>query len=273
MASNKTMQIRIVSEATGELALHNVNTILTQFPPGVFQVHLDNFINTERKWSAFLQKLKGEKGKTLVVHSIGNEQWKKSILETCKQHSIPEFDITGPLMDFLNKFAPQSAKPNWEKVHDMDEVYFRRIQAMEFTLDHDDGVLLEELHKADLVLTGVSRTSKTPISLFLANKGIKTANVPLAIETGIPPGLESYEGKNVVGLTILASRLQTIRETRERVDGIPPGTYSSREHVQKELRMANDLFRRKKWKTLDVSFASIEESAWKVIKLMDLLPL
>lgn len=261
--------IEILSDSTGELALHQIHTMLTQFPPGAFRVRLRNFLGDEAKWETALAEV--EPGASLVIHTTNKPGLKERTRRVCAEKGLAEFDLTGPLMDFLAKNSGHRPDP-LRRVHELDDFYFQRIQAMEFTLTHDDGVELRSLGEADLVLIGVSRTSKTPISLFLANKGFKVANVSIALEAGIPKALEEFRGERVVGLTVSPSRLQAIRETREKVDGIPPGTYSNRDYIQKELRLVHELCLRRKWPELNVTFSSIEESAWHVLELLRLSP-
>ncbi len=260
--------LHVFSDSTGELALHLVNTMLTQFPNGTFTVDLHNFVKGIDECAQVLEA--SQNTNRIVVHSLSKEDQKLALAELCNTKKVPNFDATGSFMNFLTQHANCSPEPGLHKVHSMDDEYFKRIKAMEYTLEHDDGLLLEDLPKADIVLVGVSRTSKTPISIYLANRGFRVSNVSLALHPGVQARLRDYSGKNVIGLTIMQSRLKAIRETRELVDGIPVGTYSDKDYILQELRMASDLFRSKSWPILDVSYASIEESAWKVIKLLNL---
>ncbi len=261
----------VLSDATGELAHHMVTTMLTQFPEGAFSVQVHNFLTSEDKWREALKEASALSA--VVVHSTVNRDWKRLTGDFCSSAGMACFDSTGLLMDFLVANSPLPPAANPTNVHHLGAAYFRRVQAMEFTLAHDDGVEMRHLAEADIVLVGVSRTSKTPISVLLANKGFKVANVPLALELGVQQALENHRKQNVVGLTIQPSRLQSIREAREKVYRIASGNYSQSAHIRNELRMAQDLYHRKGWPVLDVTSTSIEEGTWHIMNLLELRPL
>ena len=179
-------------------------------------------------------------------------------------------DALGEVTAVLETCFGQEAHGRPGRQHRMDDAYFRRVDAIHYTIAHDDGVGSHDWHKADILLTGVSRTSKTPTSIYLANRGYKVANIPLVIESPPPPVLFELGGPLIVGLTTAPERLVQIR--RNRLLSLNEGSetsYAEHERVEKEIRFARRMFADNNWPVIDVTRRSIEETAAAIIKLIN----
>ena len=207
----------------------------------------------------------------LIVFTVVSRMLRKYIIESAASRNILAVDLLGPLLVGLeNYFGGGQIDTQAGLLRTVDEKYFKRIEAIEYTVKHDDGKTMSGLDDADIVLVGISRTSKTPLSIFLSHKGFKVANVPLVINTPLPEELFKVDQKKVVGLLIDADTLLRIRRKRLEKFGQDPGSeYASREHIFKEIEYANNLFKQnRRWPVFNVTDRALEETAAEIVRLV-----
>jgi len=210
----------------------------------------------------------------LVVFTLVSPELRHSLQEFCRRRGIPTVPVLDGLMSTLTTMLGSAGRPQIGRQHMMDAGYFSRIEAMDFAMRHDDGQFASELDQADVVLVGVSRTSKTPTCVYLANRGIKAANVPLVLDLPQLPVLEQLERPLVVGLTISPESLVHIRRSRQKLlglaeddDGTYGGDYADLDRVRRELVYARRLFARNGWPEINVTKRSVEETAATIYQL------
>lgn len=259
--------IHLVSDATGETLQLVARAAVTQFESAEPQEHLWSMIRTESQLQTAIEGMQENPG--LVMYTLVNNDFRQRLETACRQVGLPSVDILRPAIELLRHYLHAESRNQPGRQHALDADYFARIDAMTFTLAHDDGQSLFGLNDADVVLVGVSRTSKTPTSMYLANRGIKAANVPLIAGQPIPDELEAISGPTVVGLTTSTKRLIQVRRSRltlykeERdID------YVDEEAVRKEVTEARRLYARKGWPVIDVTGRSIEETAAGILQLL-----
>ena len=270
MARPELRIIHAVSDATGNLARHMLHALLTQFPEGKLTVKLHPFVNTPAKLEETIRRIADEPG--LVVHGLVKPAAKQKIEQACRKMELPCADLTGPFARFITEATGLKPRPNVQRLHQVDEQYRRRITALDYTIEHDDGLGLTTLHEADVVLAGVSRTSKTPTSILLAQDGFKVANVPLAMQVEPPQELLAMDADRVVGLYIDASVLTQIRGRRWQASGAAASggsSYTDPEYIERELQWSRRLFRKHGWPSLDVTDQAIEETAGKIRQILN----
>lgn len=265
-ATRGPVVVHVLSDSTGNLAQHMLTAFLTQFPNGSFVVRGHNFLDTPTKLHQAMERLGAVGG--IVFHALVGPQAKHDVKAFCQHRGLPCCDLTGRFVEFLSKSSGIAPQADIERLHRISDEYHSRIKAVEFTLEHDDGLGLDTIHQADIVLTGVSRTSKTPTSIYLAQQGYRTANVSLALEVQPPRQLLALPPTQVVGLVIDPHRLVEIRSTRQVSWRMEQTSYSEFEHVQKEVTWSRRLFASRGWPILDVTHQAVEETAARVVELM-----
>jgi regulator of PEP synthase PpsR (kinase-PPPase family) len=256
--------LHVLSDAAGNLPRHMLIAFLTQFPVGTFQVIYKPFL---RKLEHVEQALAAcDPAGSIVLHAVVAAASKRLIEGHCKSKRIPSRDLTGGFVRFLSDASGVPACEDVRKLHEVDDDYKRRVKALEFTLEHDDGLGLETINEADLILTGISRTSKTPTSIYLSQQhGLKVANVALAMAVAPPPELLAAPKEKVVGLLIDPAQLARIR-TRRNAEWKMGGTsYNDEQQVEEEVRWSRRLFNRQGWATIDVTNRAIEETAARIV--------
>jgi len=256
----------VLSDSTGNLARHVLTAVLTQFPAEAISLRFENFVRNDKRLDQLLNEAKQQNA--AVCHAIVSDRIKQRIKRACRTARLRCFDLTGGVVDFMEKATGLATTGNREVLHRLDEAYRRRIGAMEFTLSHDDGLGLETLHEADVVLAGVSRTSKTPTSILLAQQGYRAANVSLARGIDPPEELLALPTRKVVALIISPDQLAIIRAHRQAAWGMSQTDYGSPQSVSGELNWSRALFRERGWPVLDVTDQAVEETAAKVIDLV-----
>lgn len=245
-----------------------LTAFLTQFPPGAFEVKRLTFLRTKRQLGDALATCAAESA--IVLHAFIAPQMKLDVAQHCRQNRIPECDLTGRFVRFLTEASGLAPSNDLRALHEVDTVYERRVQALEFTLEHDDGLRLGTIGEADIVLAGVSRTSKTPTSIYLAQQGFRVANVSLAIAVAPPPELLALGRGKVVGLIIDPQQLSQIRTRRNTEWKMGETSYSEIDRVEEEVRWSRRLFARQGWPILDVTNQAIEETAGRILSLLKL---
>jgi [pyruvate, water dikinase]-phosphate phosphotransferase / [pyruvate, water dikinase] kinase len=273
--NERRINLHLVSEATGETVNTLARATTAQFESTQIIMHRWSLIRTSFQLHRVLEGIEHEPGpvlSTLVDHALRAE------LELmCQRLNLPVVNVLDPVMNMLQEYIGETATHRPGRQYIMNADYFKRIDAMHYVLQHDDGQAQPGLAEADVILVGVSRSSKTPTCFFLANRGIKAANVPLVPHAGVPEGLENAECP-VVGLAIDAQALIDIRRNRLRLIGTGGQTgtirhtetdYVDEDAVKAELLWARRLCNRNGWPVIDVTRRSIEETAATVLHLMD----
>lgn len=265
--SERMHNILVVSDATGATAEMVVRAALVQFEPERVVIHRFPYVRTEAQVKEAVEKAAQLKG--IVVHTLVSEGLRKAMLLEGRKMDVATIDIMGPLLLRLTDFFQVSPLSRPGLFRGLDEEYYRRIDAIEFAVKHDDGQNLHDLPLADLVLVGVSRTSKTPLSIYLAGRALRVANIPIVLGIEPPAQLFQVEEGNVVGLSLRPERLVEIRKARLRhfpVPSIP--SYAEMEYIKAELEESLRLFRRNAWPIVDVTNKSIEEVATEILGIM-----
>jgi len=255
--------VYVLSDSTGNLARHMLGAFLTQFPPEAVVLRVEPFVRTLPRLAELLDRARVDGA--AVCHAMVSQEFKQVIEQTCRKAALPSRDLTGGIVEFLSQATGLSPRPDVAALHRMDHAYNRRISALEFTLEHDDALGLATLHDADIVLAGVSRTSKTPTSIYLAQQGFRVANVALAMEVGPPAQLLALPAGKVVGLVINPAQLTMIRARRQAEWGMASTNYNDAKHVAREVAWARRLFSERRWPVLDVTDQAIEETAARVL--------
>ncbi len=260
--------IALLSDSTGDLGERMIRALISQFPSGSFTFRVYRFIATLQDLKKILASL--SKDRPTLFHTVIHPDFKKAILAFSKKHKLNGFDMTGKAMEFLEKSSGLKSKPDLKNLHELNQEYERRIAALSFTVGHDDGLNPVTISEADIVLLGVSRTSKTPTSIYLANRGYKVANIPLVPGNVLPDTLKKILRRHVVGLTVDPEKLREIRLRRSQEEKIPVSDYSDLRKISQELSSAEQLFSELKCPVIDVTHRAVEETAALVLKLLDL---
>jgi regulator of PEP synthase PpsR (kinase-PPPase family) len=258
----------IVSDSTGNLARHMATAFLTQFPLSTFELRVRPFVDSMAKLEAGFAGLTTTRA--VVFHAVVDPAMKARVEQLCAERGFPARDLTGSFVRFLTEATGVPAEPNLARLHDVDEAYDRRVAAMEFTLCHDDGLGLSTLGEADVVLAGVSRTSKTPTSIYLAQEGLRAANVSLAIQCEPPPELLAMPKGKVAALVIDPVRLSEIRLRRNEDWKMSSTDYDQLDRVKAELAWCRRLFARQGWAVFDITGMAIEETAARIVQKLAL---
>jgi len=258
--------LHLVSDATGETIEAMAKAALAQFEKIEAHKHIWPMIRTPKQMDTIMEFIAERPG--LVMYTLVNEQIRKALTRRCAQLNIPHVSVLDPVIEALGQFFGAQARGLPGRQHEMDAHYFDRIDALHFTMAHDDGQLAQDLRVADIILVGVSRTSKTPTSIYLANKGFKTANVPFVPGIPLPNELEWPLDALVVGLTASPERLVQVRSNRlEALHQRSRTPYIDLETVREEVKACQRFCRRRGWPVIDVTRRSIEETAAAVLKL------
>ncbi len=260
--------IYVVSDSTGETAERVARATLQQFPGHQVRLRLERRIRDRRGLERVLEK--ASKQEAMVVFTLVRPELREDFHELAHQYGVRYVDVIGALLHTVGQYL--GADPINIPTADMplSQEYFRRVEAIEFAVKSDDGKEPRNLDKADLVLVGVSRTSKTPLSTYLAGRGLKIANVPLVLGVEPPPELHALPDYRVVGLTIGVDQLMDIRRQRLQQLGMPPdANYGLRDHVKAELEYAHAIFRgHPEWMIVDVTNCAIEETATIILETL-----
>jgi len=258
----------VLSDSTGNLARHMVTSFLTQFPVGSFQLLITPFVNDPRRFSIAMGAISNRPG--IVFHAVVSPLLKQQIASHCQKLEISCWDLTGPSVEFLAQKANLKLESNPRRLHPVDSVYCGRINALGFALEHDDGLGLDSLAEAEVVLTGVSRTGKTPTSMFLALQGYRVANVSLAIGVTPPKELSAVDRRKVVGLVIDPRHLVEIRTRRRSAWRMNQTNYDAPDEVAREIAWSQHVFAELHCAVLNVTDQAIEETAARIVDMLAL---
>ena len=268
---SNTYQIYLISDSTGETLDRIFLAIKAQFQNIEYKVHTYSFTRTENQILKILSDAE-KNSNPIILYSIVDSNLAKYLAKMSNGKNIPCFGVLGDLILSFSKLLNQKASHEPSGQYALNEEYYKRIAAIQFTMNHDDGNLVKELNKSDIILLGVSRTSKTPTSIYLANKGFKTSNIPLVNENSIPKSLkENPKLACVVGLNTEPERLVDIRKNRmNSLKETENKAYTDIERIKKEIEEAKNTFKKYKWPTIDVSRKSVEETAASIIKIYEI---
>ena len=266
-----TYDIYLISDSTGETLERIFLAIKAQFKNFDYKTHFYSFTRTENQISKILE-VSEKNSNSIVLYTIVENKLAKHLSDECNKKNIPCFGILGDLIISFSKLLDQKALNVPSRQHIMDDEYYKKIEAIQFTMNHDDGNSLDDIEKSDIILLGVSRTSKTPTSIYLANKGMKITNIPLVNENSVPDILKKNPQKKcIVGLTAEPDRLVDLRKNRmQSIKDNESTEYTNLDKVQKEMEDARKLFQKYKWPSIDVTRKSVEETAASVLKIHDI---
>lgn len=259
--------LHLVSDSTGE-TLITVARAATALYAGISPIeHVYPLVRNERQLDRVIAEIESEPG--IVLYTMVDQGLAERLRQGCEELGSPSLSVLEPVHNLFQSYLGVATTPRVGAQHMLNAEYFRRIDALNFTMMHDDGQLTDNLDQADVVLVGISRTSKTPTSIYLANRGIKTANVPLVPHVPLPAQLETLIKPLIVGLIASPERIVQIRQNRMlalNADG-KDATYADRQAVIEEIASARRLFDRHNWPVIDVTRRSIEETAAAIIDL------
>ena len=268
---NNTYQIYLISDSTGETLDRIFLALKAQFVNIEYKVHSYSFTRTENQILKILEDA-AKNPNAIILYTIVDNNLAKHLANASHEKKIPCFGVLGNLILNFSKILNQKATHEPSGQHILNEEYYNRIEAIQFTMNHDDGNLIKEIDKSDIILVGVSRTSKTPTSIYLANKGFKTSNIPLVNENSLPEKLkQNPKMACVVGLSTEPERLADLRKNRMNSLRETENTkYTDLENIKKEVLNAKKTFQKYKWPLIDVTRKSVEETAASVIKIHEI---
>ena len=268
---NNTYDVCLVSDSTGETLDRIFLALKAQFKNTKYKTNQYSFTRTENQVLKIIDICK-KKEKPIILYTIVDIKLAKFLTIESEREKIPCFGVLGDLILSFSKLLNQEASHIPSGQHVMNEEYYERIKAIQFTMNHDDGNLINDIKKSDIILLGVSRTSKTPTSIYLANRGYKTSNIPLVNQDSVPDILKRNPKLTcIVGLTTEPERLVDIR--RNRINSLKEKeatSYINIEKISKEVEEAKKLFKKYNWPTVDVTRKSVEETAASVIKIYEI---
>ena len=264
---NTQLYIDILSDGTGETALSVLKAVLVQYSHKQVKIQRHRNIRTKEQIESIIDKAPKTK-KYFIIYTVVLPEIQKTIKELCEQRNIKSVGLLEDLIAILdNQLATHDKEPGI--LRSVNEAYFKRIEAMEYSLKHDDGQLPEHLDLADIILVGVSRTSKTPLSIFLSYKGWKVANVPLVYKIPPPENLFKVDQKKIIALTINPDYLFKIRKNRLEKFGYDPGAdYADKPQVYHEVMEMQNLFKKHHWPVLNVTERALEETAGEIVRIV-----
>jgi len=256
--------LHLVSDSTGETLMAVSRAATTQYQGVASIEHVYPLVRTTEQLERVMSEIEGTPG--IVLFTLVDQELSGKLEAFCREAGCPCLSILAPVHGLIQSYLGAVSTPRRGAQHMLNAEYFRRIDALNFTMMHDDGLLAEDLEEADVVLVGISRTSKTPTSIYLANRGIKTANIPLVPGQDPPPQLQRLVKPLVVGLVASPDRIVQIRQNRLlSLNAGDNTTYVDKELVADELVRARRLFARYDWPLIDVTRRSIEETAATII--------
>jgi regulator of PEP synthase PpsR (kinase-PPPase family) len=261
---NKPFTVFIISDSSGETAEAVARAALVQFPVGTTSIYRLPQVRSVEQLKSLVRTASQVRG--LIAYTLVLPEYREALVVETEKLQIPTVDVLGPLISRVSALTSTIPLSQPGRLHQLDETYFRRIEAVDFAIRFDDGKHQEGIVQADVVLLGVSRTSKTPNCIYLAHHyGLKAANIPLVLKVDPPHILFKIPVQKIIGLTIEPHLLQEIRSTRTQVLGISPNSeYSDLEQVAQEVRYAKKLFRELKCHVIDVSAKAIEETSSEI---------
>ena len=267
---NEKYNVYLVSDSTGETLDRIFLSLKSQFANFEYEKKEFAFIRTEQQIDKIIKECK-ELDNSIILYTIVETKLAKYLASQSENFSVPCFGVLGNLILSFSKLLNQKAIHKPSAQHVLDEDYYKRIEAIQFTMSHDDGKKVDDIKDADVILLGVSRTSKTPTSIYLANRGYKTVNIPLVLGHKIPEELRLNKTSCVVGLIADPERLSDIRRNRVAImKDQKLRDYTDLDSIKKEIEDSKRLFKKNNWPIIDVTRRSVEETAASILKIIDI---
>jgi len=261
--------IFVLSDSLGDTAEQVVKATAEQFKPETYEIKKFSYVMTITQVDDILKE--AENFKALVIFTTVIPEVRRAILRNCREKNLLYFDIISPLLNEFEIFF--GTKPNYEPgiIHKLDETYFSRVEAIEFAVKYDDGKDPRGVKKADVVLLGISRTSKTPLSMYLAHKNIKVANIPLVPEVPLPKEVYEIDKDKIIGLTTDPHKLNEIRLERIKALGLSntSATYANMDRILEELEYAEKIYKKVGCPVIDTASRAVEETANIIIQIIN----
>jgi regulator of PEP synthase PpsR (kinase-PPPase family) len=265
--ANRNFHVHLVSDSTGETVSSVARACLVQYEGIFVQEHVWSLVRTKGQMEKVMQAVERDRGP--VLYTLVDPDLRDQVRDACRSLQLPCVGVLDQAMSVLGLHFHSKSEQWPGRQHQLDDDYFDRIDAMHYTQAHDDGQSTHDLDDADVILVGPSRTSKTPTCMYLANRGVRAANVPLVPEVPPPVELETAKRPLVVGLITDPERLVQIRVNRLRLlQQETESEYTDMERVQSEIHAARRLYARHKWSTIDVTRRSIEETAAAILQML-----
>ncbi|WP_108663853.1 pyruvate, water dikinase regulatory protein [Acuticoccus kandeliae] len=262
------VHVHLVSDSTGETLMTASRAAVARYEDVEAIEHVYPLVRSDRQLDRVLSEIEDAPG--IVMFTLVAPEILQRLQMTCAKLGLPCIDVLDPLVAVFQSYLNVQKAARVGAQHELDAGYFRRIEALNFAMRHDDGALPDDIDEADVVLVGVSRTSKTPTSIYLANRGVRTTNLPIVTNLGVPPSLFEAKRALIVGLTASPERIVALRENRlltmqaERRGS----SYVNRQEVAKEVAFARKLCAENGWPLIDVTRRSIEETAAAIVALL-----
>ena len=267
---NEKYNVYLVSDSTGETLDRIFLSLKSQFANFEYEKKEFAFVRTEQQINKIIKEC-NQIENCLILYTIVETKLAKYISNKSEENNVPCFGILGNLILSFSKLLNQKAIHKPSAQHVLDEDYYKRIEAIQFTMAHDDGKKIDGINNADVVLLGVSRTSKTPTSIYLANRGYKTVNIPLVLNQKIPDGLEANKKACIVGLVADPERLADIRRNRVAIMKYHNlKEYTDLKFIKEEVENSKILFKKNHWPIIDVTRRSVEETAASILKIIEI---
>jgi [pyruvate, water dikinase]-phosphate phosphotransferase / [pyruvate, water dikinase] kinase len=259
--------LHLISDSTGETLISAGRAAAAQFQGNYALEHVYPLIRNRKQLASVLEAVDKEPG--IVLYTIVDQELASVIDLRCREMAVPCVNVLEPVIDVFQAYLGAPSRRRVGAQHALNADYFARIEALNFAMDHDDGQMPETYDEADVILIGISRTSKTPTSIYLANRGIKTANIPIVPGVDLPEALYRASRPLIVGLIATTDRISQVRENRElgNSNGFDRHTYIDRASINEELKYARSLCARNNWPIIDVTRRSIEETAAAILAL------
>ena len=267
---NEKYNVYLISDSTGETLDRIFLSLKSQFAKFEYEKKEFAFVRTEQQIDKIIKEC-SELENSIILYTIVETKLAKYISNISQKNNIPCFGILGNLILNFSKLLNQKAIHKPSAQHVLDDEYYRRIEAIQFTMYHDDGKKIDDIAKADIVLLGVSRTNKTPTSIYLANRGYKTINIPLVLDQKIPDDLKSNNKTCIIGLVADPERLADIRRNRVAImNDNNIKEYTDLNVIKEEVAKSKQLFNKHKWPIIDVTRRSVEETAASILKIFEI---
>tara|TARA_B100001093_G_scaffold459580_1_gene472818 strand:- start:1317 stop:2135 length:819 start_codon:yes stop_codon:yes gene_type:complete len=267
---NEKYNVYLVSDSTGETLDRIFLSLKSQFANFEYEKKEFAFVRTEQQIDKIINEC-NQIENSLVLYTIVETKLAKYLSNKSEKNNLPCFGILGNLILSFSKLLNQKAIHKPSAQHVLDDDYYQRIEAIQYTMAHDDGKKVEDVNDADVILLGVSRTSKTPTSIYLANRGYKTVNIPLVLDQKIPDGLASNKKSCIVGLIADPERLADIRRNRVAImNDLSLKEYTNLDSIRSEVENSKKLFKKNNWPIIDVTRRSVEETAASILKIIEI---
>ena len=259
--------LHLISDATGETLITAARAVSSQYTNSTAIEHVYPLVRRQSQLDKVLESIDREPG--IVLYTIVDHQISSYLQTQCAQMGIPLVSLLKPVVSIFQSYLGSTTQQKVGAQHALDIDYFSRIEALDFTMAHDDGVLPEDVEDADIILVGISRTSKTPTSIYLANRGVKTANFPLVPNLPVPPEILNAKKPLIVALIATANQVYHVRQNRElgAKAVIGDDSYTNRASIAEELSHTRKLCKQNDWPMIDVTRRSIEEASAAILEL------